>query len=760
MICSKPDAKRTHKNWTDAVLNFVTEMPLMARAAVTRTQFLPALPVDLIGSDLVIRHPTTTGEPGRSIAKIDIMFKDVIPAFINTSGRICRLPRDCQATSPNELHFLIVLDNFFSNQTFRLFPDRAWEPRHIRFWLFCLNCDVMELDQFITALSLGGALQGTVRDHWHIQESLLLGAGGFGTVVAGLAIAPTPAIAASVPGASASVGSVASAAVAVKLLSKKNRLKDVHKEVQMLVELSGHPNIINFRGVFYTNEAEAEEFGRQTDELKAKTNKPIEEPNIVNYALVFEFASLGDLWDYVLCLPHLPTEAEAMVLMQGILQAVAYLHRKYIIHRDIKCENVLLRTPTEPVLTDFGLAMLVPEDGSDITRRAGSVGCAAPEQVAEKPSYHLKADVFGVGVILYFVLTWKMPFPGKEKPEIVAKTLACKPDVNLPEITRLSADAKYFLKILMAKSAKDRPTANQALQHVIALQLPDRVEMSLALQDIGYGTTKKSPLAEGVQVARRSWSQRIRGFWRDVTSCARAAEVEPFNDIMGAPKEPPPMLSLDVNPPVPIPKPVDAGRAALEAPQVQASGTKRRTRLTQDVGDVPFGQALPQALPIEADETLSPQPGTSGSSKATRHAPFLVLNEPEAWPLVGPSYRPQRRQEFLLESSRPSHGHSMLGGSTPGEALSHHSFGPSGLLDESGSTHLTPGSASATEMNSFVPSRGRYFRGTPRLHDSNPVVAPRANSAPGVSCTTLRSASRAMLATPPGVMPHDIIGVK
>src|SRR5438874_5492700 len=103
-------------------------------------------------------------------------------------------------------------------------------------------------------------------------------------------------------------------------------------------------------------------------------------------------------------------------LIAKVARTVHYAHEHGILHRDIKPGNILLDTNGEPHLTDFGLARLT-ETESDVTRTAevlGTPSYMAPEQArGNNPAaagLTSATDVYGLGAVLYHLLTGHPPF--------------------------------------------------------------------------------------------------------------------------------------------------------------------------------------------------------------------------------------------------------------------------------------------------------------------------------------------------------------
>jgi eukaryotic-like serine/threonine-protein kinase len=186
--------------------------------------------------------------------------------------------------------------------------------------------------------------------------------------------------------------------------------------LRILRESNAHPNIIAIHDVQTT-------FGEDDDVGNAVGGR------LALTMPLYQEGTLAGSFSKII------SKKQKAVIAHGILSAVAYLHSNYIIHRDIKSDNILLETTTDDsgedlyhaVLIDFSLAKITrPEcvmgtvvdgllpstdDGSDVegTTHTPSVGTPtyrAPEVVAEEP-YGLASDLWSVGVVLLEMLRGK-----------------------------------------------------------------------------------------------------------------------------------------------------------------------------------------------------------------------------------------------------------------------------------------------------------------------------------------------------------------
>jgi eukaryotic-like serine/threonine-protein kinase len=115
------------------------------------------------------------------------------------------------------------------------------------------------------------------------------------------------------------------------------------------------------------------------------------------------------------------TVDHALDLADGILAGLSHVHAIGIVHRDVKPQNVLLNEFGTPKLTDFGVACAMGDSGRDqqgVTM--GTAAYMAPEQ-ARGRALSGTSDIYSVGVILYEMLTGRLPFTGDDPLDVIHK---------------------------------------------------------------------------------------------------------------------------------------------------------------------------------------------------------------------------------------------------------------------------------------------------------------------------------------------------
>jgi beta-lactam-binding protein with PASTA domain/tRNA A-37 threonylcarbamoyl transferase component Bud32 len=178
---------------------------------------------------------------------------------------------------------------------------------------------------------------------------------------------------------------------------------------------------------------------------EAKSAAGLSHPNIVSiydrgeaegtYYIAMEVIEGRSLKELIMTRGPLPI-AIAVAYARQILDALRFAHRHGIIHRDIKPHNILLGPESRLKVTDFGIARYGPSQMTEAGSIMGTAQYLSPEQARGAP-VTASSDLYSMGIVLYEMLTGKVPFTGDSAIEIAMKHLndAPKPPSKIrPEI--------------------------------------------------------------------------------------------------------------------------------------------------------------------------------------------------------------------------------------------------------------------------------------------------------------------------------------
>ncbi|CZT00600.1 probable serine/threonine-protein kinase KIN4 [Rhynchosporium agropyri] len=266
--------------------------------------------------------------------------------------------------------------------------------------------------------------------------------------------------------------------VAIKLIRRDTvgtnptRLAKIYREIAILREIS-HPNIVRLHEM-------------------VETEKQI--------GIILEYASGGELFDYILNHRYLKDNAARRLFAQ-LVSGVGYLHKKGIVHRDLKLENLLLDRNRNIIITDFGFANTFnPDDelgdeieynlaSRDYVKRkeldkvlpgghrrgdlmqtsCGSPCYAAPELVVSDSLYTgRKVDVWSCGVILYAMLAGYLPFdddpanPEGDNINLLYKYIVSTP-LTFPEY--VTPHARDLLRRILVPDPRKRADLFEVARH-------------------------------------------------------------------------------------------------------------------------------------------------------------------------------------------------------------------------------------------------------------------------------------------------------
>src|SRR5918993_492165 len=217
--------------------------------------------------------------------------------------------------------------------------------------------------------------------------------------------------------------------VAIKVMSSplqqsNNSIKRFTKEVEVIAHLQ-HPQIIPVY-----------DFGEHDDQIY----------------IVMAYIRAGTLADRIDHAPNGLSDREIIRLFDLICEGLDYAHAKGVVHRDLKPNNILMDENNNPYIADFGLAKLT-EGKIELTHTmmTGTAAYMAPE-IAQSGKSTKRADIYALGIILFEMLTGKLPFQG----ETPYKMLSAHIHQPVPNIHKFKPDLPEALQSVIDKVlAKD-----------------------------------------------------------------------------------------------------------------------------------------------------------------------------------------------------------------------------------------------------------------------------------------------------------------
>ncbi|KVI01776.1 mitogen-activated protein kinase kinase kinase 1-like [Cynara cardunculus var. scolymus] len=177
-------------------------------------------------------------------------------------------------------------------------------------------------------------------------------------------------------------------------------------------------------------------------------------------------------------------DSQVSTYTRQILSGLNYLHDRNVVHRDIKCANILVDVSGSVKLADFGLAKATKLN--DIKSCKGTPYWMAPEVVNNRKNkgYGLAADIWSLGCTVLEMLTRKVPYSHLEGMQALFRIGRGEPPC-IPKT--LSGDARSFILKCLQVNPNDRPTAAQLLEHPFV-----KTPVSMNLSPV-------SPLCSGVR---------------------------------------------------------------------------------------------------------------------------------------------------------------------------------------------------------------------------------------------------------------------
>ena len=232
--------------------------------------------------------------------------------------------------------------------------------------------------------------------------------------------------------------------VAIKIIDKKKAPRDVltkflPREIEALQLMKDHDNAVTLYDVIHT-----------TDKV----------------FIIMELVENGDLLDYINSKRKL-SERTSRTFFRDLVSAVVATHKHGIVHRDIKCENLLLDVNYRLKISDFGFARSLKEK-SLLETYCGSFAYAAPEIIRGEPYNGKKSDSWSMGVVLYAMVCGKLPFREGDYKTLISQIAA-----GLSFSSDISENCKDLIRKILVVSPTERLSPSEILNHTWMKQDPE-----------------------------------------------------------------------------------------------------------------------------------------------------------------------------------------------------------------------------------------------------------------------------------------------
>jgi serine/threonine-protein kinase len=197
---------------------------------------------------------------------------------------------------------------------------------------------------------------------------------------------------------------------------------------------------------------------------EAKNAAGLSHPNIVSiydrgeaegtYYIAMEFLDGKSLKELIVSRGPAPVNV-AIDYARQILDALRFAHRNGIVHRDIKPHNVIVDAEGRVKVTDFGIARAGTTQMTEVGSIIGTAQYLSPEQARGAP-VDQTSDLYSVGIVLYELLTGKVPFSGDSPVEIAMKHISAVPEPPSTLRAEVPSDLDKIILRALAKTPEQR----------------------------------------------------------------------------------------------------------------------------------------------------------------------------------------------------------------------------------------------------------------------------------------------------------------
>jgi hypothetical protein len=163
--------------------------------------------------------------------------------------------------------------------------------------------------------------------------------------------------------------------------------------------------------------------------------------------------------------------AEVSRIVREVSQALDYAHEQGVIHRDVKPANIILNREGRAILADFGLVLL-EESGTTAAEAFGTPHYMAPEQVVSSAAAGAASDLYSLGVILFEMVTGRVPFEHPNPLEVALKQVNEAPPSPIALRSEIGEPLAAVILRGLAKEPQERFATGHELAEALEAALP------------------------------------------------------------------------------------------------------------------------------------------------------------------------------------------------------------------------------------------------------------------------------------------------
>uniref|UniRef100_A0A8C5P7B7 Serine/threonine-protein kinase 40 n=1 Tax=Leptobrachium leishanense TaxID=445787 RepID=A0A8C5P7B7_9ANUR len=235
----------------------------------------------------------------------------------------------------------------------------------------------------------------------------------------------------------------------------------LHTEFSLLSLLPNQDGVVHFHGLFQDKTCDPDDLLESNKVLKTRKRICLVLDCLCAHDFSDRTADLINLQHYVIKEKRLG-ERETVVIFYDVVRVVEALHKKNIVHRDLKLGNMVLNKRTHRItITNFCLGKHLVSEDDLLKDQRGSPAYISPDVLSGRPYRGKPSDMWALGVVLFTMLYGQFPFYDSIPQELFRKIKAA--EYSIPEDGRVSENTVCLIRKLLVLDPQKRLTASEVL---------------------------------------------------------------------------------------------------------------------------------------------------------------------------------------------------------------------------------------------------------------------------------------------------------